>query len=215
MFIEIEGTYYELVGTSEAGIRIARTGAQKKTIYAQPGISMDEIKAYIRQFAKEQVADPTEDEERLSFFTLELFDKKYNVRLLPDSHQKPFIKKELILAGANLFRRRERSKIEDDIRSQLFEQTILDLVGSWEEELGILVDQVSFRKLSRSHYTMQQDPKQLTFSKHNVLLSRRLNEYIVAMAMTDLVDPTLQTSTFWNSHFPDWRQLEKYLNYGS
>lgn len=186
MYLEIDGKGYELVSSTEEGIILDLKNPALPTIYAHPLISMEEVKTYIRQQTF-RFPSIEKREITLEFMHMDLFDKKTAVKITRGNKFDCFEKGDMVYCQIKKNEIINEEKLQEKIAGKIFEQFILNRVSHWEEELGYLISQISFRKLRSSPYVVDKSEKSITFNKKNIALSKQMNDSLVFNSMDELL----------------------------
>lgn len=212
MIIQVEGKEYLLVVSAEDSIRIESNGKEIPLIFAPAHLSVPELTTYIKQFAR-QGTKKIQPDNTLDFFTIPLFGKTYAVRPVKSGQSKPYLKNDIIYYSPSTFNFRSQEKLESQLGQIIFEQMIMNLIGKWEELFQVLVDDIHFKKLARSPYIIKDHS--LTYNNSNIQLDIRVNDYLLAKALIEVKGKNTFSSNILENYFPEIRQIEKILSYGS
>lgn len=212
MIIQVENIDYLLVSSDKKGISIDFNTEDLPVIYAPADLSIQELTAYVKRFAKKEQKKSMADEE-LEFFTLKLFSKDHPVRPLTNGQSKPYLKNNIIYYSKSLFKSKNQERLEKQLRQYMFEQVIRTMIGKWEEILDYLLEDIEFKKLPKRYFVNSGNT--LTYNKSNIELDLRCNEYLLAKALIGLAGKNKLQAGILESHFPDARQIEKILSYGN
>lgn len=212
MIIQVENIDYLLVSSNKKGISIDFNGQDLPVIYAPADLSIQELTAYVKRFAKKNAnkAIPTEE---LEFFSLKIFSKEYPVRPLPTGQSKPYLKNNIIYYSKSTLTTKSQEKLEKQLGQYMFEQMIMSLISKWEELLDYLLEDIKFKKIPKSYFVFS--GKTLVYNKSNIDLDLRCNEYLLAKALIEIAGKNKLRPTILERHFPDERQIEKILSYGN
>lgn len=212
MIIQVENIDYLLVSSNKKGINIDFNAEDLPVIYAPADLSIQELTAYVKRFAKKEQKKSMADGE-LEFFTLKLFSKDYPVRPLTSGQSKPYLKNNIIYYSKSLFNSKNQERLEKQLRQYMFEHIIKTMIGKWEEILDFLLEDIEFKKLPKRYFV--NSGKTLTYNKSNIELDLRCNEYLLAKALIGLTGKNKLQTGILERHFPDARQIEKLLSYGN
>jgi len=212
MIIQIENKDYKLIPTEEEGIRIDDKNKEIPTIYAAARYSINELATYIQQYSKNRKLKTNPDEDFIEFFTINLFDKKYPARAFQSGNSRPYLKNDIIYYSKNNVSRINHEKLIAYISDSIFEQCILDFVSFWEEEFNLLIQDITFKKMSSSLYLVKQGS--IIYNKSNRLFNRRVNEYLVAKALLEIAGQNKIYTSKFSQYFLDLKQIEKLISYG-
>lgn len=212
MIIQVENIDYLLVSSDKKGISIDFNTEDLPVIYAPADLSIQELTAYVKRFAKKGQKKSMADEE-MEFFTLKLFSKDYPVRPLTNGQSKPYLKNNIIYYSKSLFKSKNQERLEKQLRQYMFEQIIKTMIGKWEEILDYLLKDIEFKKLHKRYFVNSGNT--LTYNKSNIELDLRCNEYLLAKALIGLAGKNKLQAGILERHFSDARQIEKILSYGN
>lgn len=212
MLIKVDDKEYQLITTEKKGIRFSNPANEIPIVYAHAQNSLDEVAAYIRQFQQPHQLQP-QASSMLEFFRIELFDRKYAVKITRNEAFSPYIKGDLVYCSAKTNTDIQDEKFAKQLRLQLFEQHIRQRVGHWEEQLQVLANEISFRLLKASPYLSNADTKNICFNKQLMDLSMRTIDYFVFSALLPLLEDADEPALI-GEYFPDIDQLLKQFDYG-
>ncbi|WP_185217470.1 hypothetical protein [Sphingobacterium mizutaii] len=212
MIIQVENIDYLLVSSDKKGISIDFNTEDLPVIYAPADLSIQELTAYVKRFAKKEQKKSMADEE-MEFFTLKLFSKDHPVRPLTNGQSKPYLKNNIIYYSKSLFKSKNQERLEKQLRQYMFEQVIKTMIGKWEEILDYLLEDIEFKKLPKRYFVNSGNT--LTYNKSNIELDLRCNEYLLAKALIGLAGKNKLQAGILERHFSDARQIEKILSYGN
>ncbi|WP_313191703.1 hypothetical protein [Sphingobacterium sp.] len=212
MIIQVENIDYLLVSSTKKGISIDFHAEDLPVIYAPADLSIQELTAYVKRFAKKEQKKSMANEE-FEFFTLKLFSKDYPVRPLSSGQSKPYLKNNIIYYSKSQFSSKNQERLEKQLRQYMFEQVIKTMIGKWEEILDYLLEDMKFIKLPKRYFVCS--GKTLTYNKSNIELNLRCNEYLLAKALIGLAGKNKLQAGILETHFPEARQIEKILSYGN
>jgi|GEM_PF-1023311 len=205
MLIKVDDKDYNLLTTEKREIRILNLHEDVPTVYAHAQNSLDEVAAYIRQF-QQSSAFQVVPESMLEFFRIDLFGKKYPVKIIRNEDFQPYIKADLVYCSAKANTDIQQTKFAENLREQLFQQYVLQRVSHWEEQLNVLANDIHFRMLKASPYKTNVDNANITFNKQIKDLSLRTIDYFVFSAILPLL-PEENELALINQYFPDTERL--------
>ncbi|WP_313511823.1 hypothetical protein [Sphingobacterium sp.] len=212
MIIQVENIDYLLVSSTKKGISIDFHAEDLPVIYAPADLSIQELTAYVKRFAKKEQKKSMADQE-FEFFTLKLFSKDYPVRPLSSGQSKPYLKNNIIYYSKSQFSSKNQERLEKQLRQYMFEQVIKTMIGKWEEILDYLLEDMKFIKLPKRYFVCS--GKTLTYNKSNIELDLRCNEYLLAKALIGLAGKNKLQAGILERYFPEAKQIEKILSYGN
>lgn len=205
MLIKVDEKDYNLLTTEKREIRIANLQEDIPTVYAHAQNSLYEVATYIRQF-QQSSAFQVASESMLEFFRIDLFGKKYPVKIIRNEEFQPYIKADLVYCSAKANTDIQQEKFAENLREQLFQQYVLQRISHWEEQLNVLSNDINFRVLKASPYKTNAETANITFNKQIKDLSLRTIDYFVFSAILPLLHEDDEL-TLINQYFPDTERL--------
>lgn len=216
MHIWIDQTPYELRCHHSEEIHVVPS--QDNTIaviYAPPECSLERIRQYLRWRSEIDLAQSNASPAKLRFDYIEIFDQRFPIQLLSQKQATIKLIHNRIFCDHRWYHRVDHGHRAECITRHVFEQYILQLVSRWEEHLEVMAGRIKFRKMSKNLFKVDIPSGNIVFNRSNSRFPIRINEWLVANAMVSLCSPEDKPHDLIVAEFPDYKQLERTIQYES
>ncbi len=211
MLLEIEGKQYRIIISDVTrGIHIVgiSNAIIELSVYHQ--IPRHELLTYLQvnhtliQKEAGKVISPD-----IEWMEVQLFGKKYIIKA--DCRTKmPFLKGTTILASRLPRTPRQLERLKTDI----LRDQILEMVGSWEERLDFILNNILIKSLRISDYYLSKDKSSISYAKKLTDVDPGMLNYIIAMSIFDYLHLNEdQRTLLYEKYVKDWKYLMKVYAY--
>lgn len=204
MITEIAGKHYKIITTDAKDIRLD-TKLSVPTIFVPANIDVKTLEQFIKN--KKTI---TAINEEISYIDepIQLFQQNYLLKIIERSAMPNIVVKNTTIS-IYCKRKKEYQKQLKKWRKQFILQQLADLIGYWEEELQILINEIKLRSMQKRLYTIQ-DQNSITFSNVIICLSISELKYLIFNAITELLNLSPKIRTHY---FPEEQLIQDQIAY--
>jgi len=211
MLLEVEGKQYKItVSDTTVGVHVVGVKDSFVELSVHHQIPRHELLAYlqinhtrIQKEAEQAVIAHTE------WMEIPLFDKKHIIKV--DTKTKsPYLRANTVFAP---HLPHTLPQIEQ-LKTNLLQQSILEIIGDWEERLGFMLGDISVKPLRIKDYRLSKDKRSITYAKKLADINTDMLAYIIATSIFDYLDlHTDQRTHLYEKYVRDWKYKMKVYAY--
>ena len=203
----VDGYEVDVLVSSKTTVEVVRWDEYKKIIQVPAILSTTEVKWTIHNLLEKSINCTTREFE----YRIEIFDRSWPIKLLAEK------KRSYLENGIVHFYSRQlhiSSTVKERIVAELLQQIVSQHIGEWEERMGILVNQIKFRKNNNRPYKVQRALSFISFDSglHHLSLEAIAYCSFNAVAQYGNLDSERKWK-FIRLHFPSWKLLDKIIKY--
>jgi len=211
MLIELEGKQYKItISDTVAGIQLVGVRDAVVELAVHHQVPRHELMAYLQvHHARLQKEARKADRIDNPFLEMQLFDKKHIIK--EDSKTKvPFRKGNILYVPALP----KNTKQIDLLKIHILRDYLSEQIGSWEERLSFLLNQINLKSLRVHDYRLSRDDSAIAYAKSLAEVHTDMLDYIVASSVFDYLGlSTAQRSPLYEQYVKDWKYLAKVYTY--
>ncbi|MGN0002894.1 MAG: YgjP-like metallopeptidase domain-containing protein [Sphingobacterium composti] len=209
MYLEFgDKTYFIHLKTDIDSIRIKKIDPDVIHLNVPALLPQDNLILYIQKELPKVISDAKKI-KRTSITELEIFDKKYPIRIINLSTS--YIANDILYTNTDTL----KSKIKiEELKLKILRNTIDQLLSNLEEELNVILPVIKLKKLKTKYYSICPTNEYITYSKTLIDKSKDFISYVVIMAVGRyLLCTEEQSSDLINRHVLNPKHCEKVYNY--